>query len=625
MRGQTFLQRLKGNQPLLADGAMGTMIHTRGLGINACFDALNLSDANAIMDIHRSYIDAGADLIETNTFGANRFKLAEHGLADQVEAINRAGAEIARRAADFSDREIFVAGSVGPLGVMLQPYGRTRPEEARAAFVEQMRALVSGGVDVIVLETFTSLPELLEAVAAVQQIEAEDNIELPVICQMTFGADNRTLLGHTADEVARELSDAGADVIGVNCGSGPAHLSRIVQLMRRAAPDAHVSVLPNAGMPYQVGGRMMYTSTAAYFADYALTFKAIGACIIGGCCGTTPAHIAAMRDALDDPTRPLPHIPIIETNGEESTAAPELPTEMARKLAEGRFVVSVEVAPPRSYNPNKLLASARLLQDAGADVVNVADSPTARMRMSPWAVCHLLQTQLGLETILHFPTRGRNLLRIQGDLLGAHALGLRNLFVCMGDPTRIGDYPEAMDNFDIAPTGLIELVKKRLNGGVDQAGNSIGQPTSFNVGCALNMGADDLDKEIKLLRKKIDNGADFALGQAVFEPRIVEQFHRRYEEIYAEPLRLPVIMAVMPLYSVKHATFLDNEVPGIVIPQPIMQRLEDAGEDARYEGVKVARELLHDLRGLVQGAYIIPAFGHYELAAEVVDAVSVAG
>ncbi|MBN8639737.1 MAG: methylenetetrahydrofolate reductase, partial [Anaerolineae bacterium] len=287
------------------------------------------------------------------------------------------------------------------------------------------------------------------------------------------------------------------------------------------------------------------------------------------------------------------------------------------------FVVSVEVNPPRSHNFDRLLESAQVLRDAGADVLNIADSPTARMRVSPWAVCHTLQTRLGIETVLHFPTRGRNLLRIQGDLLGAHALNVRNIFVCMGDPTRIGDYPEAMDNYDIVPSALIRLIDERMNVGMDQAGNSLGQPTSFTIGCALNMGAADVDKEIDVLRKKLDAGADFALGQPVFEPHVAERFLKRYEELEGHPLELPVLMGVMPLYSLRHAMFLNNEIPGIEIPQTILKRLEDAGEEAAAEGVRVAQELLRDMKDLVRGAYVIPSFGKYELAAQVIDAVAV--
>ena len=329
-----------------------------------------------------------------------------------------------------------------------------------------------------------------------------------------------------------------------------------------------------------------------------------------------------MRAALDDPTLPMPQIHVHETNGEEVSALQVGPTELANKLYRGEFVVSVEMDPPRSHTPQKLVTAAQLLQSAGADVINVADSPTARMRMSPWAICHLLQSQLGMETVLHFPTRGRNLLRIQGDLLAAHTMSLRNLFVVMGDPTHIGDYPEATDTYDVAPSGLIRLIKQGLNRGVDQAGQSIGQPTAFNVGCALNMTAADLDREIRVLQKKLDAGADFALSQAVFEPQRIEDFHHRYEEVTGETLKLPVLMAIMPLYSVKHALYLHNEIPGVRIPDEIFQRLEAVGDEAPAEGVKIAGELLKCVKASVQGVYIIPAFGHYDLAAEVIDQVN---
>lgn len=616
MEKVAFLERLKQGKPILADGAMGTMLHQNGAPIQACFDALNLDHPERVARVHRAFIDAGSELIETNTFSANRYKLAEQGLEQQVAAVNKAGVELAKAAVAASPREdVYIAGAVGPLGVRLKPYGRVRPEEAREAFKEQIGALIEAGVDVIILETFTDLAEILEALGAARDLSPE----IAVICQMTFAQDDRTLLGHLPGRVARDLRAAGARIIGVNCSGGPSQISRVLQVMRQAAPDLLFSAMPNAGFPESVNGRLMYPATVDYFADYALTFKAVGAQIIGGCCGTTPEHIAAMRHALDDGTRTLPYIPVIETRGEEEDGLPERPTELADHLNRGQFIVSVEMAPPRSYTPQRLLTAAELLRDAGANVINVADSPTARMRMSPWAVCHLLHSRLGVESILHFPTRGRNLLRVQGDLLAAHALGLRNLFVVMGDPTNIGDYPDAMDNYDVVPSGLIELIKQRMNKGIDQAGNSIGQPTAFTVGAALNMCANDLDHEIKVLRRKLKFGADFLLGQAVFEPERVERFHRRYEEIEGKPFNLPVLMGVMPLYSLKHAQYLHNEVPGIIIPDTIMKRIEDAGEHAPQEGVRIASELLAQMRGMVQGAYILPAFGHYDLAAEIID------
>jgi homocysteine S-methyltransferase len=620
-----LLERLREGTPLLSDGAMGTLVHQRGATMDACFDALNLSDPALIESIHRDYLMAGAQMVETNTFGANAYKLAEYGLGEQVATINSAAVAIARRAIAQAGREddTYIAGSVGPIGARLTPYGRIRQDEMRAAFAEQIAALAQAGADAILLETFSDHAEILEALAAARSVAPG----VPVICQMTFGPDARTVLGFSPARVAHELYKAGADVIGVNCSTGPAQIAHILQTMHDAVPDALFSAMPNAGFPEAIGGRVMYPAKADYFGHYAQTFRAIGANIIGGCCGTTPAHIAAMKDALKHPasdSRTGSGLPVIEINGDETDAPRRRPTRLMERLAQGEFTVTVEMAPPRSSTIDKVVHSARMLRQAGADVLNVADTPAARMRMSAWAVANAVQNQVGIETILHFPTRGRNLLRVQGDLLAAHALDLRNLFVVMGDPTRIGDYPEAMDQYDIAPSKLIDLIKHRMNEGVDLSGSSIGGPTTFTVGCALNMFADDLDHEIKVLGNKLDAGADFALGQAVFEAHKIETFHRRYEAITGESFRLPVLMGIMPLYSLKQAQFLHNEVPGIRIPDAIFRRLEDAGDDAPQEGVRIAQELLRDARGLVAGAYIIPAFGRYDLAAEVIDVVAVA-
>ncbi len=621
-----LLKRLEQPAPLLADGAMGTMIHARvGSSIDACFDSYNLTHPETVLEIHRAYLEAGAELIETNTFSANRVKLAEHGYEDQTAAINRAGVMLARQAISESGREnVYIGGSIGPLGMGLIPYGRLKPEDAAAIFREQITALTEAGVDALVFETFSDLDELVVAIKTAK----ESAPDVPVIAEMTFGSDDRTRIGFPPSRVAKELHGAGADVIGVNCSGGPAQISRVIQAMMAAVPEARTSAMPNAGFPQSVSGRMMYPATTEYFGDFAAALKALGVHIVGGCCGTTPAHIASMRAALDDPNRKTTVFRVKISRAAEPPPESEVPdtvppSELARKLAAGEFVVTVEMAPPRSHNLDKMVDNARLLMDAGASMVDIADSPTARMRVSAWAACHLLENRLGVETILHFPTRGRNLLRIQGDLLGAHALGLRNLFVTMGDPTRIGDYPDANDHFDIPPSGLIRLTKEKMNRGVDQAGNSIGTPTRFTVGCALNMAAPDVDHEIDVLQKKIAAGADFALGQAVFDPPRAEAFLKRYQEITGEPLRLPVLMGVLPLYSLKHALFMHNEVPGVTIPQPILSRIEAAGDRAAAEGVLIAQELLRTLRPIIQGAYIIPSYGRYELAAQVIDAVKV--
>lgn len=619
MTGLPLAERLVQPIPLLADGAMGTLLQQRGgFRLVDCFDAVNLSHPDLVTGIHRDYIAAGSDLIETNTFGANRVKLGEHGLADKVVEINQAAVKLARQAAHDSQRAVYIVGSIGPLGARLKPYGWLTKDQARDYFKEQIQALVDAGIDGLLFETFSDHEELLVAIAAAREMAPT----LPVIAQATFSADSLTYTGHHPARVAHDLYKSGATIIGVNCGNGPARTAQILQTMHKAVPGIKLSAQPNAGFPETIGGRAMFPAQAEYFGDYVATFRAAGAQIIGGCCGTTPAHIAAMRKALDNPTAASVEIHVVDSSSDDHEVVQERPTYLMQRLAAGQFTVTVEMTPPRSYTADKLLTHSRLLRDAGADLLDVADTPAAKLKMSAWAAAHLIQDRIGIETVLHFPTRGRNLLRVQGDLLAAHALGLRNLFVTMGDPTRIGDYPEANDTADIVPSGLIDLIQHRMNQGHDMAGNSIGRATSFAVGCAVNMAADDPDHEIKVLRKKLEAGADFALGQAVFDPPRVEAFLKRYEEIEGRPLTLPVLMGVIPLYSLKHARFLHNEVPGISIPDHLFKRLADAGEDAPHEGVRIAQELMLQMRDFVQGAYVIPAYGRYELAAEVVDAVA---
>lgn len=615
-----FRQWLEGKVPILADGAMGTQLHARGEGFDVCFDELNLADPETVLQIHQDYIRSGAQIIETNTFGANSYKLARHGLEEQLTSINQAAVALARRAAEASDHDVLVAGSVGPLGVRLAPFGRVKPEQARRAFSEQIRALAEAGADLIVLETQSDIYEVLEGIAAAREI-----CELPVVAMMTFTRDDRTLLGDTAARVARKLADAGADVIGANCSGGPAQLLRLAEQMRGASPQSPLAIMPNAGWPERVADRIMYPATADYFGEYAVSLRRAGASIIGGCCGTTPDHIAAMRIALDQPDKDFAQVSeiVLPANGDNHVADTAEPTRFASQLAQGRFVLSVEMDPPRGFSTHKVLAGAHLLSEAGADVINVADSPMARMRMSPWGVCQLIQRQVDIETVLHFPTRGRNLLRVQGDLLAAHALGVRNIFVVMGDPTAVGDYPEAMDNYDLVPTGLINLVKTHFNAGVDHAGADIGGQTSFFVGCALNLGTHDLDHEIRLLRKKLEAGADFALTQPVYEPEVAERFLEAYRQRHGA-LEIPVLAGVLPLFNERHAAFLHNEVPGIFIPESIRQRISAAGDEGQREGVRIAVELLSNLQGLIQGAYLMPPFGRYDMAADIIDAMRAA-
>lgn len=609
-----FLALLQSSTPLLADGAMGTLLHTHGVEHTHCFDALNLTDPAKVADVHRQYIEAGAQIILTNTFGANRYKLHKHGLEDKLTEINRAGVELARRVVDASFKNVLIAGDVGPLGVRIAPYGRVQPLEAREAFAEQIRALA--GVDLIVIETMTDLYETVEAIHACRGDVASP---LPVVATMTFTRDDRTLLGDDPAKVAVALHEAGADVIGVNCSGGPAQLLRILREMRRAAPEARFWVKPNAGWPEHVGGRVMYAAAPEYFRDYTLEFWKAGANVIGGCCGTTPEHIAAMRQTLDSAAmvtvEPVSLITVPQSENEPA----EAPSELAQKLASGKFVCAVEMDPPRGLATQKLVAAASLLKEAGADVIDVADSPMARMRMSAWAVCDVIQRQVGIETTLHFPTRGRNLLRVQGDLLAAHALGLRNIFVVMGDPTSIGDYPEAADNYDLVPSGLIKLIKQGFNLGVDHSGTSIGQPTAFFAGAALNLCPPDLESEIKNLKRKLKAGADFFLTQPIYDPEQARTFLDKFAEANGAPLEKPVLVGILPLVSVKHANFLQNEVPGIVIPEATMRRIDKAGEMASREGVKIAVELIQQIKEWGQGIYIMPQFHRYDLVAEIIE------
>jgi homocysteine S-methyltransferase len=609
------LLEILAKKTLLADGAMGTMLHSRGVGFDKCFDELNLTNPAAVADVHREYIEAGAELIITNTFGANRYKLTKHGLQDDVTEINRAGVELAKRVVAASFKDVLIAGDVGPLGVRIAPYGRVKLEEAREAFAEQVKALAEAGADVIIIETMSDLYEIQEAIKA-----AKENSSLPIIASVTFTRDDRTLLGDDPAKVAHRLAAAGADVIGVNCSGGPSQLLRILKQMRQAEPNSKFWVKPNAGWPEQVSGRIMYPADADYFGEYAVQFRQAGANIVGGCCGTTPQHIAVMKKALEaTPATPVAEISIVDED--EITAEPtEQPTKLAQRLANKQFSICVEMDPPRGLSTHKLLAGASLLQDSGADIINVADSPLARMRMSAWAVCEVVQRQIGVETTLHFPTRGRNLLRVQGDLLAAHALGIRNVFVVMGDPTSIGDYPEATDNYDLVPSGLVKLIKQGFNMGVDHSGTSIGQPTNFFVGSALNLCPQDVETEVKNLHRKIKAGADFFLTQPIYRaddgPKLIEAYEAKHGK-----LDKPILAGILPLVSARHANFLHNEVPGISIPDEARARIEAAGDGGAKVGVELAVELIQSIKGWASGIYMMPQFHRYDQASEIIMAV----
>ena len=637
-----FLEHLH-QKPLLADGAMGTMIYAQGVDYEQNFELLNVTKPDLIESIHRRYAEAGADVIETNSFGGNRYRLEQWGAAQRVAEVNVRAVEIARRATRDAGRDIFIGASMGPTGLKLAPLGNLKPEDVYNAYREQIAALSDAGADVLIFETFSDFNEIEQAIRA-----AKDVCRLPIVAHMTFNREGRTLFGATPDQVAQRLIDFGAHVIGANCSTGPRGVLNVVSGMQLVVETTDVrhqtsdirrpssvvtiplfSAIPNAGFPEQQGGRLMYPATPEYFGGFARRAAEAGVRLIGGCCGTTPDHTRAMRLALDAMLESQPSsfegrdafAQFPSAARVQSEAQPELEqTTLKAALDAGKFVITVEVEPPKSASTSALEDTARLLRDAGATVLDISDMPMARMRMSGLAAAHRVQMGANIETVLHFPVRGRNLLRVQGDLLAAHALNLRNLFVTMGDPASIGDVPNAFDQHDIVPTGLVQLIKEKFNCGKDSGDASIGQPCSFVVGVAANLTPQDFDKEAKLLKKKIDFGADFALTQPVFAPDVARQFLAYYESQFGK-LTLPILMGVLPLSSVRHAEFLRNEVPGMMLPDAIVKRLESVGKKTRTEGTHIATEIAQEMRGLVQGVYIIPAFGRFDIAATIVKAL----
>ena len=604
-----FRARL-GRGPLLCDGAMGTLLYARGVPFDRCFDALNLHERERVLNIHLDYLRAGAELIETNTFGANSAKLGAHGLGERVRDVNWHGAKIAKEARDIIGQAVWIAGAVGPLGRPVEPFGRITAAEARALFREQIDALVEGGVDVLILETFTDLEELLEAVQA-----ARAACDLPVIAQTSFTEDGRTRYGHGPAEVASALEQAGVDVIGANCSVGPVPMLEVIQQMSALA-HTPLSAQPNAGFPTVVDGRYLYLSSPEHMAVYARKMVEAGAVIIGGCCGTTPAHIAAIGEAIADlrpaPARPgIPPAPAL--HAEDAAPPADRPTQLAQRLGRA-FVISVEVDPPKGLDATKDLEGARLLKEAGADVIDVGDSPIGRVRMGALAMCFLIQQQVGIETIIHFTTRDRNLMGLQADLIGAHALGVRNILALTGEPPR-GDYPNVTAVFDVDSPGLVRIIKQ-FNEGLDLSGKSIGRPAQFLIGCALDMNPETLDRELPKLERKLEAGAAFFMTQPIYEPETLDRFERRVGK-----LPVPVLAGVLPLQSFRHAEFLHNEVPGITIPRWVRDRMEAAGSAGREEGLRLSRELLDALLGRIDGAYFMPSFGRYELVAALVREV----
>jgi homocysteine S-methyltransferase len=598
---------------LVCDGAMGTMLYSRGVFINKSFDAMNLTQAELVESVHEEYVRAGADILETNTFGANRIKLGSFGLADKLHEINVAGVRIARKAA--GDRA-YVAGSIGPLGIRIEPWGKTGVDEAREYFAEQAKALLDGGVDLFILETFRDLNEIGAAIDAVRSVSS-----LPIIAQMTTEEDGNTLDGTPPERFAPELEGRGATIIGVNCAVGPAPMLETIERME-AVTHQRLSAQPNAGKPRDVEGRNIYLCSPEYMASYARRFILHNVRVVGGCCGTTPEHIrqikAAVRGlglsaavATSTVRAPLRQAPPI--------MAPPVPREkksrLAGELARGRFVVAVELLTPRGFEAEPAIQRARELKRYGVDVINIPDGLRAGARLSALSLAVLIEQQAGIETLLHYSCRDRNLLGIQSDLLGAHAMGLRNLLLITGDPGRVGDYPDATAVFDVDSIGLTNVVA-RLNHGCDVGGQAIGAPTAYHIGVSVNPAASNLDEEIRRFEYKVDAGAEFVVTRPVFDVEGFERFLKRIQGA-----RLPVIAGVFPFESARNAEFMANEVPGVRVPEPLMERMRSAdGHDAAgAEGIAIARDIARALRGAVQGIQVSTQSGNIDAALAVID------
>ncbi len=589
---------------------MGTLLHERGVPADACLEAVTLEEPSLLLQVHSDYIEAGADIIETNTFGANSVRLGNFGLADRLQEINRLAVEIAQRATSQTTRPVYIAGAMGPLDVGLPGGEGMTLKKAHLVFHEQAEALIEAGVDLIAIETFATLAEAKEALHAVRECG-----DLPVMVQLTFQRDGRTWAGEDPGEAALALRDLGANIIGVNCVPGPQFALDIVKQLAAAKP-AKLSAQPNAGQPQVRQQAIVYPGTPQSFGEYALRFVEAGASIVGGCCGTTPEHTAAMNQALSGQgatatSTKVRRRPVIVEHG--APAGPE-PATLREKLAAGRFVVTVEVDPPRGLNAKPILEGAKLLKDAGVDCLNVGDSPMARTHMSAVSMSVMLRQQVGAEPIVHFVTRDRNLIALEGDLLGAHVLGLRNILCLRGDPPRGPGYQRAIGVWDVGSIGLIRVLKG-MNEGVDASGNSIGQPASFFVGAAANPMA-PVDMEMKVTRRKLEAGADFLLTQPVFDVEAAADFFEAVKR-----LKIPVILGIMPLYSHRHAEFIHHELAGVALPDAVRERMRLAGENGLAEGMAIARELLEQVRDKVAGVCLMPSFGRFDVAADLAASI----
>jgi homocysteine S-methyltransferase len=609
-----FLEALD-ERVLVCDGAMGTMLYAKGVFINRCFDSLNVMSPDTVMEVHQDYVRAGADVLETNTFGANRVKLRSFGLGDRVHEINAEGARLARKAARD---QAYVAGAIGPLGVRIEPWGKMGTDEAEAFFREQVEALVAGGVELFILETFRDLNEIGAAMSAVRSISS-----LPIVAQMTIEDDGNSLDGTPPEQFAPEMERRGANVVGVNCSIGPAHMLETVERMA-AVTRARLSAQPNAGRPRDIEGRNIYLSSPEYMSSYARRFAQHGVRLVGGCCGTTPEHTRQMKAAIKQVNVGKASVVVGRTlsgpPGEPDRARPTVPlaekSQLAAALAGGRFATIVELLPPKGFVGDAIIDQARALKIRGVDVVNIPDGPRGP-RMSALALAVLVQQKAAIETVLQFSCRDRNLLGMQSDLLGAHAMGIRNVVVVTGNARMVGDYPDATAVYDVDAVGLTNVIT-RLNQGLDVGGQSIGTPTAFHIGVRVNPGAESLDAEVRRFEYKVEAGAEFAVTRPVFDAGTFERLYRRIESC-----GIPILAGVWPFESLIDAEFMANEVPGVRVPDQVLERMRQASDaEAAAQGIAIARETVNAIRGMVQGVHIAAPGGRIDAALAVLDGIA---
>lgn len=608
---QNFMDYIE-NDVVIFDGAMGTRLYEKGVYINRVYDELNLSQSALIKEVHQEYLDAGAMVLETNTFGANRFKLEPHGLAEKLEVINFQAAKLAR---EVAGDKAWVAGAIGPLGIRIEPWGKTSVQEAEDAFYEQAKGLLAGGVDLFILETFFDLNEMHQAIKAVRKLT-----DKPIIASMTINEDGNALYGTSVDVFTAKLDEWGADVIGLNCSVGPKTMFDAIEKMHGITSKPLIAQ-PNAGLPKVVEGRMIYLCNPEYFGEYARRFIQLGVRAVGGCCGTTPEHIKWVANAVRSLTpggkKAISQIlkSDVKTESEVSLISQRDKSAFGEKLAAKKFIVTAELTPPKGCDADSVIVKAQQLKDIGIDAINIPDGPRASARLSPLALALLIEKKVGIETILHYCCRDRNILGIQSDLLGAYALGLRNILAITGDPPKVGNYPQATAVFDIDSIGLVNIVN-RLNHGRDLGNNPIGRPTGFVCGVGANPGAIDLDLEVRRFEWKVDAGAEYAITQPVFDVDLLERFLEKIKHV-----RIPIFAGIWPLTGLKNAEFMNNEVPGAAVPEEIMERLRKANsiEAQREEGIMIAREALERVKKLVDGVQLSVPFGRVENIVKIID------